>query len=70
MWLRRAEQSDEQRHNGTKLLVAGLENTEQNALCARSSRAAVGTPHLAGDHHGANRLFCAPIGGFQTRTVQ
>ncbi len=70
VWLGRAEQSDEQRHNGTKLLAAGLENTEQNALCARSSRGAVAAPHLAGDHHGANGLFGAPVGGFQTRTVQ
>ena len=52
------------------LLAAGLENTEQDALRVRSSRGAIAAPHLADDQHGANRLFGASVGGFQTRTVQ
>jgi len=52
------------------LLTASLENAEQDALGTRPGRSTVAAPHLAGDHHGANGLLGAPVGGLQAGTVQ
>ncbi len=52
------------------LLSAGLENAEQDALGASPGRGAIASPYFARDQHGRNRWFSAPVGGFQTGTVQ
>lgn len=70
MGLRRAEQMGEERQGRPVLLAAGFEKAEQDALGVGPSRGAVAAPHLACDHHGVNRLFAAPVGGFQARAVQ
>lgn len=68
--MRRAEQAGQQRCGAAILLATGFENAEQIALGARAGRSAIAAPHLPRDHHGANRLFGAPVGGFQAGTVQ
>jgi hypothetical protein len=52
------------------LLPAGAQHAGQDLLCARSFPGPVSAPHLAGDHHAADRAFRRIVGGVQSRTVQ
>ena len=50
--------------------MAGLKNTDKNALDMCSPRNAIPAQDLASHYHGANGLFGSPVGGFQARTDQ
>ena len=52
------------------LLAANMRNVEQVASSASPGRGAAATPHPARDHHMAIGLLGAPVGGFQTRTIE
>jgi len=68
--LRRTEQLCEQWQGVPIVLAAGLEETEQDALSVGTGECAISSPDFACDHHGADGLLSAPVGGFQSRTVK